>query len=247
LSSFFELRLAVSLSIKRFWQNIWRTRSADPLAAKEFRREFEGNLRNCTWKPHPLYSVFTQYDQEWYLAQQEAFLHKYLCFYAVSKTIAPRRIIELGACAGASGDPYLSAAPEADYLGIDVFGVNVRHDDGAEWDPYKIAEQLFYDRGFKNWRLLRTNLRTLNELPGEADFVVVDAAHDFDNEYADLQLALTAKPTFIFIDDADDENEAQPAIEKFLKEDLRDRVAYTFAVRYIGGGLVIKLENTNQH
>jgi len=231
------------LAFKQFWRHIRRARASDPLAARKFRKQFEANLQECTWKPHPLYSVFTQYDQEWYLAQKEAFMHKYLCFYAVSKTIAPRKIIELGACAGASGDPYLSAAPEADYLGIDVFGVNVRHDDGAEWDPYKIAEQLFHDRGFKNWRLLRTNLRHLNELPAPADFVVVDASHDFDNEYADLQLALTANPTFIFIDDADDENGAKPAIEKFLKEDLRDRVAYTFAVNYVGGGFVIRLKD----
>lgn len=233
----------MSLTVKRFWQNIWGARSTGPPTAEEFRKQFEANLLNCKWAPHPLYSVFTQYDQEWYLAQKEAFLHKYLCFYAVSKTISPREIIELGACAGASGDPYLSAARKAGYLGIDVFGVNFRHDDGTEWDPYKVAEQLFHDRGFKKWRLLRTNLRTLNELPAPADFVVVDAAHDFDNEYADLQLALTANPTFIFIDDADDENEAKPAIEKFLKEDLRDRVAYTFAVSYVGGGLVIRLKD----
>lgn len=170
-------------------------------------------------------------------------MHKYLCFYAVSKTISPRKIIELGACAGASGDAYLSAAPEADYLGIDIFGVSLRHDDAAEWDPYKVAEQLFCDRGFGNWRLLRTDLRAMNELPAQADFVVVDAAHDVDSEYADLQLALTANPTFIFVDDADAEDEAKPAIEKFLREDLRDRVAYTFAVNYAGGGLVIRLKD----
>jgi hypothetical protein len=87
-------------------------------------------------------------------------------------------------------------------------------------------------------------LRTLAQLPAPADFVVVDAAHDFDNAYADLQLALTAKPTFIFVDDADSENEAKPAIEKFLKEDLAGRVDYTFHVSYIGGGLVIKLKDS---
>jgi predicted O-methyltransferase YrrM len=170
-------------------------------------------------------------------------MHKYLCFYAVSKTISPRKIIELGACAGASADAYLSAAPKADYLGIDIFGVSLRRDDATEWDPYKVAEQLFCDKGFGNWRLLKTDLRTLNELPARADFVVVDAAHDVDNEYADLQLALTADPEFIFVDDADDENDAKPAIEKFLKEDLRDRVVYTFAVEYTGGGLVIRLKD----
>lgn len=232
----------MSLAVKQIWQTIRGARSG-PLTAEGFREQFEANLAECTWKPHPLYSVFTQYDQEYYLPRQEAFIKKYLSFHAVSKTISPRKIIELGTCAGSSGDSYLSAAPRAGYLGIDEFGVNHRHDDGTEWDPYKITEQLFRDRGFRKWRLLRTDLRSLNKLPARADFVVVDAAHDFDNEYADLQLALTANPTFILVDDADSEDEAKPAIEKFLRDDLRDRVAYTFAVTYVGGGLVIRLRD----
>lgn len=82
----------------------------------------------------------------------------------------------------------------------------------------------------------------LDKLPHQADFVVVDAAHDFDNEYADLKLALTANPKFIFVDDADDPNQALPAIKKFLSEDLADRVDYAISLNYIGGGLLIKLK-----
>ena len=126
-------------------------------------------------------------------------------------------------------------------MGLDVF-VHFRHDNGSQWDPYKIAEQLFRDRGFKKWELLRGDLRTLDKLPRTADFVVVDAAHDFDNEYADLRLALTAQPVYILVDDAANENEAKPAIDKFLREDARDRVDFTFAIDYVGGGLVIKLK-----
>ncbi len=237
----------MSLAVKRFWRNIRGARASGPPTEELFREQFEANLRECTWKPHPRYNVFTQYDQEWYLAQQEAFMDKYLCFYAVSKTISPRKIIELGACAGASGDPYLSAAPDADYLGLDVFGVNFRNDDGTAWDPYAIAEELFHDRGFEKWKFIRVDLRTLDKLPARSDFVVVDAAHDFDNEYADLQLAMTADPEFIFVDDADDETAAKPAIEKFLNEDLKGKVAYTFVVNYVGGGLVIKLQGSPKH
>ena len=116
-----------------------------------------------------------------------------------------------------------------------------RHDNGVLWDPYQIASDLFKERGFPKWRLLRANLRTLPQLPESADFVVVDAEHDFYNEYADLQLALTAKPKFIFVDDADDPDNAKRAIDKFLAG-LGDRVAYTCPVDYIGGGLVIRLE-----
>jgi predicted O-methyltransferase YrrM len=206
-----------------------------------FRQAFSENLRSCRWEPHRLYSVFTQYDQEYYLREKEAFLHKYRCFYAVSKTIAPRRIIELGTSAGSSADAYLSGAPGAEYVGIDVFGKARHHVNGSVWDPYVIAQRLFAERGFTNYRLIRADLRTLSRLPASADLVVVDASHDFENEYADLNLALTARPTFIFIDDSDDEQGAAPAIRHFLEVDVRDRVAYRVPIQYVGGGLVISL------
>jgi predicted O-methyltransferase YrrM len=212
------------------------------LTFDEFSLRFDEHLLTCPWEPHPLYSVFTQYDQDYYLLNKDAFARKYRCFYAVSKTILPRSIIELGTCAGSSADAYLSAAPRAKYTGIDVFGENVRRDDKSPWKPYDIAIQLLRDRGFTNWQLIRTDLRRMHRLPSQADLVVVDAAHDFENEYADLKLALTAKPKFIFVDDADDENGAKPAIEKFLQEDLHNRLKYTFPIHYTGGGLVIRLK-----
>ena len=214
-----------------------------PKSSEEFEQAFQTNLTTCKWEPHPLFSVFTQYDQEYYLSRAEDFLHKYKCFYAVSKTISPKKIIEMGTCAGASADAYLSAAPEAEYLGIDVFGVNTRHDDHTRWDPYQIAQRLFESRGFRNYELLRVDLRELSSLPGRADFVIVDAAHDFNNAYADLNLALTAEPTFIFVDDADDENGAKPAIDQFLLQHKNSLVDYTAHIDYIGGGVVIKLKN----
>lgn len=213
-----------------------------PKSREEFEQTFLTNLTNCQWEPHPLYSVFTQYDQEYYLNQARAFLCKYKCFYAVSQTIAPQKIIEMGVCAGSSADAYLSAAPEAEYLGIDVFNMNTRHDDRSPWDPYDVARRLFAARGFQNYQLLKTDLRSLSSLPYRADFVIVDAAHDFDSAYADLKLAMTASPRFLFVDDSDDVNEAKPAIEQFLSQDMNGRVDYTVHIAYMGGGLVIKVK-----
>ncbi|MDQ2974168.1 MAG: glycosyltransferase [Acidobacteriota bacterium] len=210
-------------------------------AYAEFRSRFDENLKLCEWLPHPDYSVFTQYDQEYYLERKEVFLHKYRCMYAVSKTILPRRILELGTLAGSAADAYLSGSPNAEYVGIDVFGKSTRHNDGSPWDPYEIAKQLFRAREFKKVELIRVDLRSLTRLPYSSDLVVVDAAHDVENEYADLKLALTANPTFIFVDDSNNDVEAKPAIERFLKYDLKDRVEFTLAVDYTGGGLVIKL------
>ena len=214
---------------------------------RQFRDAFLRNLQNCTWEPHPQYSVFTQYDQSHYLQQKEKFMHKYRCFYAVSKTVSPRRILELGTHAGSSADAYLSAAPDAEYIGFDQFedGVlrGLMHEvHNTPWQPRQVAEQLFAARGFTNYQLIKANLRELQKLPMLSDFIVVDAAHNFDNEYADLKLALTAQPQFIFVDDSDDETQAMPAIKKFLAKDLKHRVEFCLNVDYIGGGLVIKLK-----
>lgn len=216
-----------------------------PKSRDEFEQTFLMNLTNSQWEPHPLYSVFTQYDQEYYLDRARVFICKYKCFYAISKTISPKKIIEMGVLAGSSGDAYLSAVPDAEFLGIDRFDLNKRHDDHSSWDPYDIARRLFESRGFQNYQLLKTDLRTLSSLPLQADFVIVDAAHDAESAYQDLKLALTASPTFLFVDDCDDLNDAKPAIDKFLSQDVNGRVDYTVHIAYQGGGLVIKLRNTD--
>ena len=210
---------------------------------EDFSESFRRNVEQCKWEPHPLYSVFTQYDKEYYLERKAAFLNKYRCFYAVSKTISPKTILELGTSAGAGADAYLSATPKAKYIGFDIFAEN-RDGQGPPWKPEELARKLFADRGFRDFELIKVDLRTLTKLPCHSDFVVVDGGHDFDNQYSDLQLALTANPAFIFVDDAD--AEAKPAIEKFLENDLKRRVAYTFPIQYVGGGLVIKLKKSER-
>jgi hypothetical protein len=229
----------VVATVRNLWQKL--RGQSDPVAEK-FRQAFNHNLETCRWEPHPLYSVFTQYDQEYYLEHKEAFLHKYRCFYAVSKTIRPKKILEMGTSAGSSADAYLSASPEASYVGLDSFGKDVHRVDQTVWDPYQIATQLFDSRGFKNYELIRTDLRKLDHLPYQSDFAVVDAGHDFENEYADLKLALTVDPLFIFVDDADGRDGVSLAIKRFLNEDVKDRVEYTVHIDYSDGGLVIKLK-----
>jgi predicted O-methyltransferase YrrM len=207
-----------------------------------FYRSFNFHRAQCSWKPHPLYSVFTQYDASYYIRLKNEFLHKYQCFYAVSKTIGPKTIIELGTHAGSSADAYMHGARDnARYIGYDTFGETVK-EDGTLYKPYEIATELLKTRGFTNYQLIKVDLRSLTTLaPYKADLVVVDAGHDFENEYADLKLAITANPSYIFVDDAAGE-ECNKAIQKFLQEDLKHRVEFTAKIAYIGGGLVIKLK-----
>jgi hypothetical protein len=230
-------------AVRTIWQKISKlSLDPSPRNEQEFRSRFARNLANCHWEPHPVYSVFTQYDQEYYLERKEVFLHKYRCFYAVSKTIQPKKILEMGTSAGSSADAYLSATPTASYVGFDSFGVDFNRVRQEVWDPYEVATKLFALRGFNNYELIRGDLRNLERLSCKSDFVVVDAGHDFDNQYADLKLALTAKPRFIFIDDAEGEDGVKLAVEYFLNNDINDRVDYAVDIDYQGGGLVIKLK-----
>jgi len=216
--------------------------TAPSAESEAFLQQFRRNFDACDWQPHPDYSVFTQYDGRFYSALRKEYLRKYLSFWAVSRTIRPRRIIELGTQAGAGADAYLHGSPQAEYIGFDFFGEGVRDEvSGAPWDPLLIAQTLLGAGGF-SFRLVKADLRGLQALPSEADLVVVDAAHDVENEYADLRLALTANPEWIFVDDAADWNSAGTAIARFLERDLKDRLAYTVPIDYIDMGLVIRLK-----
>jgi glycosyltransferase involved in cell wall biosynthesis len=235
--------------LRRFWRKHVHRRRIHPSlvtppspGSRDFLQRFQENLAACDWQPHPAYSVFTQFDAPHYTSLKDEYLRKYRCFWAVARTIRPRRLIELGTHAGASADAYLSASPQSEYTGVDQFPEGIRHQvTGAPWEPYALANALLGSRGF-SYRLIKANLRELRELPAEAELVVVDAAHDTQNEYADLRLALSANPQWIFVDDAADWKNAGAAIARFLEHDLKDRLDYTVPIDYIEGGLVIRLK-----
>lgn len=208
----------------------------------DFCRLFEQALQICDWEPHPHYSVFTQYDQEFYLHYEPAFQLKYRCMWAVSKVIQPRIILEFGTNGGSSADAYISASPDTIYFGIDLFPEDIYFcNDGSPWQPLEVARALFKAREFDNYYLLPADLRALDasQIPS-ANLVVVDAAHDFENEYADLKLALAANPEFIFVDDSEGDD-AKQAIAQFTKEQTNS-ISWVCNIAYIGGGCVIKLK-----
>lgn len=235
--------------LRKFWRRYLYERRLHPSLvtaptpeSEDFLRRFHRHREACAWQPHPRYSVFTQYDGRYYTALREEYLHKYRSFWAVSRTVAPQRIIELGTQAGSGADAYLNATPGADYTGIDLFGEGMRDElTGAPWDPLAIAQDLLGSQGFM-FRLIKADLRGLHSLPSAAELVVVDAAHDVENEYGDLRLALTANPQWIFVDDAADWKNAGLAVARFLERDLKDRLAYSVPIDYIDMGLLLRLK-----
>jgi hypothetical protein len=218
-------------------------------AGDAFAERFAANLATCTWEPHQHYSLLAQWDGDLYRERWDEFLHKYRCFNSLTRTLAPERMIELGVCMGAGADAYLSGARSARYLGLDTFGEPFSDGDGSPWrslsvgpdglwKPRDMAAALLRDRGFPDWDLMTVNFRHLSALPEKADLVVVDGAHDFENQYADLVLALTAEPAYVFVDDF---VEAEPAVRRFFDDDVAGRVEFAVVIDYVGQGMLIKL------
>jgi predicted O-methyltransferase YrrM len=202
----------------------------------DFRDRVALHLRRCDWAPHPQYSVFTQYDGGYYRRQRQEFLHKYRCLHAVARALRPRRIIELGAHAGSAADAFLAAAPEAGYLGLDLFSAGHLGESGEPWRPQEVARRLFEARGYAHARLLRADLRALDRLPESADVVFVDGDHSYDSALGDLELAATAAPEFVVVDDAQDD--VHRAVEAFTFS-RRSEIEWTARIDYIGYGVVL--------
>jgi len=156
------------------------------------------------WMPEIKYSVFAQPDNEFYYSHEAGFIRKYKVFRAISKILQPESITELGTCAGASADAYLDGVGwKAFYNGYDAWWPAAPYYvDGVEqdWDRYSICKSLFKDRKFKGYKLFKKDLRTLRKVE-KADLAIVDAMHDYRNCYHDLNLALTAEPKHILVDD----------------------------------------------
>jgi hypothetical protein len=205
------------------------------LSKEKFVLYFEMTLLRIGYKPNEKYSVFTQYDKEYYLGQKEKFFYKYRCFSALGSVLKPKHLIELGVCAGSGAHAYLFESKNTFYSGYDLFNP-IKTIDGI-WDGFDIANKLLQEENIK-YKLYKTNLRDLNVLP-QADVVVVDADHSYYHAFEDCLLAKTSNPEYIFIDDLAGE-EVQQAVAVFLKNHIE--IEWMHEINYVGKGLLLKIK-----
>ena len=206
------------------------------LSLTEFVTEFDLKLKKIQYEVHPKYSVFTQYDKQFYLSRKEKFIHKYKCFSTITSILKPNHIIELGTCAASAAHAYLYDSRNSFYTGYDVFGSPLDENNNA-WNSYEIAFNLLNEMCV-DFKLYKENLRNVKEL-SKADFVVVDADHSFDNAYKDCLLSLTADPQYIFIDDYS--NHVVDAVKTF-QELNKSIIDWTHIIKYVGNGYLIKFK-----
>ena len=90
--------------------------------------------------------------------------------------------------------------------------------------------------------MTRTNTRDIEYLP-QVDFVLVDAAHDYRNQYRDCVLALKANPKWIYVDDIIGP-EAALAVKDFQK-DFNHLIHSVDKIEQINGGCLITMKQSD--
>jgi predicted O-methyltransferase YrrM len=217
----------------------------DPPAPKgdqqgaELHRKILAQLQACDFSHHPAHDKFRGPVGCQRQDEPKLFAQKYRMFWSVARTLQPKSMIELGVLDGRSADAMLSGRPDMEYVGLD------RWQQQQEFDGEQWVGEIFKDRGYKSTKLVRCEFRALSALT-RAEFVHVDGDHDYHNERRDLELALTASPEWILVDDYLGQEGQFAAATDFCDKWARLIVA-TVTLDYChGGGLLVKLSEASE-
>lgn len=132
--------------------------------------------------------------------------------YDICKEVSPKSILEIGVRAGYSAISFLSACPDASYVGVDA--ENGTH--GGKGGPWMWWAQKIL-RDF-NVQFVKADSQTLSELPGGPyDLIHVDGDHTTAGALHDMNIALNslASGGIMLVDDYDYIKEVRKAVDKF--------------------------------
>jgi predicted O-methyltransferase YrrM len=137
--------------------------------------------------------------------------------FALARLLQPRSILEIGVRAGYSALAFLTACPEASYVGID----SNSDTHGGFHGALDHARELLAP--FQTVVLEMTSANYGEQLganpdPSGFDLVHVDGDHSLDGCLADLRLADRLQPRTILVDDVLGIPEVQSACDRFLEE-----------------------------
>jgi hypothetical protein len=138
------------------------------------------------------------------------FRRHYQVKHDLAARLRPGRIAEIGVRAGYAAFAFLSARPDAGYLGVDA---DVPAHGGV---PGFFAHARTVLRGF-DATLLHADSRRMGALPGRFDLVHVDGDHSYAGCLHDLGLAARAAEN-VLVDDYDSHPEVRQACRTFLAQ-----------------------------
>ena len=154
--------------------------------------------------------------------------------YQVAKDLQPKSICEIGVRAGYSGFAFLSAVPDAEYIGIDLN----KGTDGGVVDYYKHALKLFSIGEFNSYTIELKDSQEINDLGRKYDLIHIDGDHSFDGCLHDIILA-SRHAKYILVDDYDYITNVRIACCAFRNDNPQNK--YTYIPDNYHGNLLIEI------
>jgi len=156
--------------------------------------------------------------------------------FAICKVLKPKTILEIGVRFGYSAITFLSAVPDAKYLGIDNDTNSFGGSEGAIQWAKKITKN--YSAEF-----IIANTQEMEILPTESfDLIHIDGQQDGDGTFHDLELALLSAK-WILVDGYFWSKENMLSSTYFL-EKYKQFIDYAIIIPSYAGDLLIKTKNS---
>ena len=153
------------------------------------------------------------------IAQYEQY---YRVKHEIAAEVNPSSILEIGVRAGYSAWAFLTACPDALYIGLDAEN-GMHGGQGGPWGWW--AERILSQRKF-TFHILKMDTQKVEELPASASLFHVDGDHSEEGVFHDLELCFQAarKGAAILVDDYDYEQApgVRPGVDRWLEERKRD-------------------------
>jgi len=136
----------------------------------------------------------------------------------IVKSINPKVIVEIGVRAGYSAFAFMSACPDATYVGYDAD--NQKHG-GQGSKPYvPWAEKILNEAGFENRMHWPVDTQKIDVLPEGGDFYHIDGDHSTAGVMHDLDLCFAQlfEGGFMLIDDYDYIGGVTKGVDQWLQD-----------------------------
>jgi len=143
------------------------------------------------------------------MQQAEEFRIGYACLkYAVAKILEPKKIIEIGVRTGISAMAFLSAVPDAHFLGIDS-----ELDSKADNIDYLSVAKKAFEKENLDTSIVVADSADIYDLPFTPDLVHIDGNHSRGGAGHDTRLALSSGAPWILVDDGEEESVAAGVLD----------------------------------
>lgn len=154
--------------------------------------------------------------------------------WAISKAINAKSILEIGVRYGYSAHAFLSASPQARYIGVDADESSFGGDVGAvDWAKEALQKENF------SIEIIKSNTQQWSRLPdGCYDLVHVDGQQDGDGTYHDLDIAIT-QSKYILVDGYHWTRQNFLAVNEWLWNN-RAAIEYSINIPGYAGDLLIR-------